>query len=120
MLTALCQIQARTAYLPQLQAQKNDYLSDIAKFNQLLGELQTHKNDVEGKISSRKSKLKTLEVQIASTTSDIESLKERVATQELSPEDVKRMVEKHENMEEVNIFSQVHIFIGSQSCKYHK
>lgn len=94
------QIQARTAYLPQLQAQKNDYLSDIAKFNQLLGELQAHKNDVEGKISSRKSKLKTLEVQIASTTSDIESLKERVATQELSPEDVKRMVEKHENMEE--------------------
>ena len=94
------QIEARTKYLPELRSQKEDYLSDIGKFEQLLDQLSSHKAGQESKISARRAELKKLETHIASTTADIASLKDRVANQELSPEDVKRMVEKRENMEE--------------------
>ena len=90
----------RRAYLPELQARKRDYQHDHAKFKQLIEQLIKHREQLDTKKTNRISELKKLENNITAIESELESLKHRIANQELSPDDVKRMTDKKEKLQE--------------------
>ena len=96
----IAEMDTRRAYLPELQAKKKDYQHDHGKFEQLIGQLIKHQATMESKKADRTAQMAKLDEQIAAAKADIAALKERVATQELSPDDVQRMTEKKEKLQE--------------------
>jgi kinetochore protein NDC80 len=88
------------AYLPELKVRKEEFLSDLNKFQQLIDQLEKHRDVMRGKTASRKSELERLDATIAAVEVDLTTLHARIDTQELSPDDVRRMVEKKEKLQE--------------------
>jgi kinetochore protein NDC80 len=93
------QLENRRAYLPELEKRKQDYQKDLGKFNQLIEQLEKHKEQLEGKAKTRDVELKKMQVNITTIKQEIESINERISTQEISPEDVKKMVAERESLE---------------------
>jgi kinetochore protein NDC80 len=94
------QVEARRAYLPELEAKKKDYLNDLGKFEQLVEELERHKEKLETQVKKRDAELSRLASGENSMEDEINALQNRVNTQELSPEDVKRMVAERERLQQ--------------------
>ena len=92
-------LMTRIEYLPKLREKKRDYLKDLAKFQQLVEQLEKHKEQLELKVSSRKVELSRVKSSIQSAEEEVEALKARVATQELSVTDVQRMNEEKERLQ---------------------
>lgn len=89
----------RMTYLPDLQEKKKVYSKDLGKFQNLIQELHKYKKELESKTSTRKSDLDRTTTALANVEREVEELRQRIATQELSPEDVRRLSEEREHIE---------------------
>ena len=96
----VAELESRTEKLSEVRKYKEDLTSDADKFKQLIETLESKKLHHETSITRRTMELAELNELNESTEKDIEALRIKVANQELQPEDVKRMVEKREKMEE--------------------
>lgn len=94
------QVESRRLRLPQLQEKQRDYEEDKVKFENLIEQLQKHKEQSEDKKTSRQAELEKLTASIASTEQDIASLKDTIANQELSPDDVLRMRQERTRLQQ--------------------
>lgn len=94
------EVENRRQYLPQLQEKKRDYEADKGKFETLIDQLYKHKESLETKVSSRKAELDKLLSNSALVQEDITALRAKIASQELSPEDVRRMLEEKEHLQD--------------------
>lgn len=90
----------RMTYLPGLQEKKKVYAKDLGKFQNLIQELQKYKKELESKTSTRKVDLDRTTTALANVDREVEELRQRIATQELSPEDVRRLSEEREHIED--------------------
>ena len=97
-------VQRRREELPLLQAREVDYEKDLVKFQQLVEQLERHKEQLEGKVAGREAELAQLDSSIGHINEELEALRTRINTQELSPDDVKRMRE-----------AQVHAFLVGEA-----
>lgn len=79
---------------------KKDYETDLGKFENLISQLEKHKEACQSKITSRESELEKTKQSIRNMEEHIDSLKEKIAGQELSPDDVKRMSEERAHLQE--------------------
>lgn len=93
-------VQKRREYLPELEAKEIDYLKDLGKFQQLVEQLENHKEQLDNKVSIKEQELQKLVASINSINQEIGSLRDRVETQELSPEDVKRMMAERDQLQQ--------------------
>ena len=93
-------VEKRREYLPQLQAKEKDYMRDLGKFQQLVEQLENHKEQLNSKVSLKEQELQNLLVSIKGVNIEIAGLRERVNNQELSPEDVKRMVAERDQLQQ--------------------
>jgi kinetochore protein NDC80 len=100
LLKEIAEVESRRLVLPQLQTKKRDYENDKGKFENLIAQLEKHKEACQSKIDSRMSELQKTKASIKTVDENIEVLKEKIAVQELSPEDVKRMSEEREHLQE--------------------
>ena len=100
LLKEIAEVESRRLVLPQLQAKKKDYENDMGKFENLINQLKKHKEACQAKIQSRQSELDKTNATIKATEENIHALKEKISVQELSPEDVKRMSEEREHLQE--------------------
>jgi kinetochore protein NDC80 len=93
------EIEKRRAYLPELGLKKKDYLRDLERFEQLIEQLRSHKDQVKQKVITRRSEVEKLKQSIDVIEADIVRLKDQISKQEISPEDVKRMINQREQLE---------------------
>ena len=93
-------VEKRREYLPELQAKEKDYMKDLGKFQQLVEQLENHKEQLDSKVAVKEQDLQKLLASIKSVTHEIDTLKERVNSQELSPEDVKRMMSERDQLQQ--------------------
>lgn len=93
-------IENQRSYLPELQKKKSDYEKDLEKFQQLIAQLQSHKDNMLQKVEARKTEVEKLRNTIANVENDIAALRERIAAQELSAEDVERMMQERRRVSE--------------------
>jgi kinetochore protein NDC80 len=93
------QVENRRLRLPQLKEKKKDYENDKAKFENLIDQLCKHKEAAEAKRAARQAELDKITTAISSTEQDIASLKDSISKQALSPEDVRRMSEEREHLQ---------------------
>lgn len=94
------EMDARRAFLPELAARKKDYQHDHGKFKLLIEQLVSHQSLLMTKKTDRTAEVCKLDAAIVAAQADIASLKEKVAHQELSPEDVLRMTERKDKLQE--------------------
>lgn len=93
-------IENQRSYLPELQNKKADYEKDLDKFQKLIAQLQEHKEGMMQKVESRTTEVEKLKNTIGNVDNDIGALRERIAAQELSAEDVERMVQERKRVSE--------------------
>ena len=93
-------VEKRREYLPELQIKEKDYMKDLGKFQQLVEQLENHKEQLDNKVSLKEQELQKLLVSIKNVNYEIETLRERVDSQELSPEDVKRMMAERDQLQQ--------------------
>lgn len=92
-------VQKRREELPVLQAREKDYEKDLTKFQQLVEQLERHKEQLEGQVAGREGELSKLQASISTLNHELDALRDRINTQELSPEDVKRMVGERDQLQ---------------------
>ena len=112
----IAEVEERRAHLPELLNKKNDYVKDMEKFKSLIQQLKKHKEQLESKAKDRQAELMKLEGVMVSLQDEIENIRQTIATQgssffqkftsnfswisiELSPDDVRRMMEEKERIE---------------------
>lgn len=93
-------VEKRREYLPELQAKEKDYVKDLGKFQQLVEQLENHKEQLDTKVALKEQELQKLLSSIKSVSHEIDALRERVDSQELSPEDVKRMMAERDQLQQ--------------------
>jgi kinetochore protein NDC80 len=93
-------VEKRREYLPELQAKEKDYVKDLGKFQQLVEQLENHKEQLDTKVALKEQELQKLLSSIKSVNHEIYALRERVDSQELSPEDVKRMMAERDQLQQ--------------------
>lgn len=93
-------VEKRREYLPELQAKEKDYVKDLGKFQQLVEQLENHKEQLDTKVALKEQELQKLLSSIKSVNHEIDALRERVDSQELSPEDVKRMMAERDQLQQ--------------------
>jgi kinetochore protein NDC80 len=93
-------VEKRREYLPELQAKEKDYVKDLGKFQQLVEQLENHKEQLDTKVALKEQELQKLLSSIKSVNHEIDALRERVDSQELSPEDVKRMIAERDQLQQ--------------------
>lgn len=79
--------------LPEAEKKKQDFIRDFAKFELFVSKLEEHNRGLQTKATSRKQELDRLNTAIAGMENECNHLQERVSNQELSQEDVKRMLQ---------------------------
>lgn len=94
------EVESRRLFLPQLQSKKKDYVNDMGKFENLIKQLQQHKESSETKINTRMADLEKTNASIKAVEENIDILKEKIHVQELSPEDVRRMSEEKDHLQQ--------------------
>ena len=77
--------------LPELFKKREDYATDLEQFQDLVRQMDEHKEALEQKVKERTAELKATNEQVDHMTSKIQVLKERVQGQELSVDDVRKM-----------------------------
>jgi SMC interacting uncharacterized protein involved in chromosome segregation len=77
--------------LPELFKKREDYATDLEQFEDLVRQMDEHKEALEQKVKERTAELKATNEQVDHMTSKIQVLKERVQGQELSVDDVRKM-----------------------------
>jgi kinetochore protein NDC80 len=97
---SIVDVEKRRSYLPELEGKEKDYLKDLAKFQELVGQLEAHKEKLDSKVSDREQELQKILAAISGANQEIETLRGRVDTQELSPEDVKRMMAERDQLQQ--------------------
>ena len=94
------EVENRRAYLPELENKRKDYQKDLGKFQQLIEQLEKHKDQLKSKTMGRQSEMDKLVANVSALKQEIDVLRERIAGQEISPEDVKRLVSERSRLEE--------------------
>lgn len=92
------EVQARRAYLPELEQRKKDYLKDLGKFEQLIDQLEKHREQLQSKTVAREVELKKMQSSSVAVQQEVNTLRDRISNQEISPEDVKRMIAERERL----------------------
>ena len=85
------ELQQRSGALQALQKREEDLRSDLAKFHQLIQQLNDHKDALEKKVESRAAELHSNNTDHRAVSDRCASLRTRISRQELSAEDVRRM-----------------------------
>lgn len=101
-------VESRRAYLPELEAKKKQWQRDLSKFELLVEELTTHRDQLTAKAGAREAELEQTTASVAAVQTEIAALRHRIATQELSPEDVRSMVAERERLEEAQRLASEH------------
>ena len=86
-------------YLPELIAKEKDYVKDLGKFQQLVEQLENHKEQLDNKVALKEQEHQKILAHIKNVNSEINALRSRVDSQELSPEDVKRMIAERDQLQ---------------------
>lgn len=92
------EIENKKFYLPQLQTKKLDYENDLVQFQDLITQLNKHKETLLSKKGVRQQEIEKLNSHLNSITEDIEGLKAKISNQSIHPEDVLRMTEEKEHL----------------------
>lgn len=92
-------LEDRLTYLPQLRERKRDYDRDLNKFEQLIAQLDKHKELLQSKVTARSTDLETLHASTIALETEISELSRTIAHQELSLEDINRMTEEQRRLE---------------------
>ena len=95
----IIEVEKRRDYLPQLEIKQKEYEKDKIKFEQLINQLEKHKEQIELKVIERKDELLKLKLALNNASNDVEELKTRIASQDLSPEDVKRLLAERDQLQ---------------------
>lgn len=74
-----------------LETQKQDYISDVAKFESVIKELQANKLELEDAVAVDQLELSSLQSELVKIARERESLKIQIENQELRPQEVLRM-----------------------------
>ncbi len=90
----------RRAELPELEEKKTAYISDLARFNALIEELEKYKSGLHQKTQHRETELQRLTSAVAAVKGEINLLTKKVHSQELSADDVEKLVAERERLEE--------------------
>ena len=77
--------------LPALSKKREDYATDLEQFEDLVRQMDEHKEALEQKVKERTAELATANEEVESKMRSIAALKERIQEQELSIEDVRKM-----------------------------
>jgi SMC interacting uncharacterized protein involved in chromosome segregation len=77
--------------LPALAKKREDYATDLEQFEDLVRQMDEHKEALEQKVKERTAELQAANEEVESMTSKIVVLKEKIQGQELSIDDVRKM-----------------------------
>lgn len=77
--------------LPALTKKREDYATDLEQFEDLVRQMDEHKEALEQKVKERTAELQAANEEVESMTSKIVVLKEKIQGQELSIDDVRKM-----------------------------
>ena len=102
----------RSAVLPELKEKKAAYVSDLGKFEGLIEQLEKHKTQLHQKTQDREAELERLTKSVTTVKDELSLLSKRVNSQELSADDVEKLVAERERLEE----QQQH---ASENCVAH-
>jgi len=80
-----------TYSLPELAKKREDYATDLEQFEDLVRQMDEHKEALEQKVKERTAELQNTNNEVERMTFKIKSLKERIQGQELSIEDIRKM-----------------------------
>jgi kinetochore protein NDC80 len=92
-------LEDRRAELPELEEKKLALISDLGKFATLIDQLQNHKVQLHQKTQDREAELERLSVSYMAVSEEISALTQRVHSQELSAQDVEKLVAERERLE---------------------
>jgi len=93
------QVERRRLQLPELERKKNEFLSDLTKYQTMVDQLDLKRSQWGNKVANRQAESENLVTSIHTTTAEIAELRKTIANQEISPEDVRRMLADHERIE---------------------
>eukprot|EP00605_Chrysophyceae_sp_TOSAG23-4_P001254 GSChrysophyteH1.ASY1.ANO1.1365.1 assembled CDS len=92
--------EGRRAILPELVDKRDAYISDLGKFETIIEQLEQFKTQQHQKTQDREAELERLTVSVATVKSELNHLTKRVNSQELSADDVEKLVAERERLEE--------------------
>lgn len=93
------QVERRRLQLPELERKKKEFLADLAKYQTMVDQLDLKRSQWGNKVANRQAESENLVASIQTTTAEIAELRNTIANQEISPEDVRRMLADHERIE---------------------
>jgi kinetochore protein NDC80 len=97
---AIAAAENRSATIPELEDKKAAYISDLGKFEGLIEQLEKHKTQLHQKTQDREAELERLTTSVAAVKEELGALSQRVNSQELSADDVEKLVAERERLEE--------------------
>jgi len=97
----LAGLQAAGSSVPALKARKDDYVSDLGKFQELIKQLETRHSNALAKEQERQDELEAAKAARSAAQASLEATQAAVAAQELSPADVEALKAKKERLREV-------------------
>ena len=77
--------------LPALAKRREDYATDLEQFEDLVRQMDEHKEALEQKVKERTAELQAANEEVENMLSKIAALKDRIQGQELSIDDVRKM-----------------------------
>jgi len=86
--------------LPELAKKREDYATDLEQYEDLVRQMNEHKEALEQKVKERAAELQTTNHDVERMTFKIVALKERVQGQEVSVEDARKMENEQRHMKE--------------------
>lgn len=92
-------VERRRLQLPELERKKNEFLGDLTKYQTMVDQLDLKRSQWGNKVANRQAESENLVTSIQTTTAEIAELRNTIAKQEISPEDVRRMLADHERIE---------------------
>lgn len=77
--------------LPALTKKRDDYETDLEQFEDLVRQMDEHKEALEQKVKERTAELTAVNSEVESMTSKVVAMKEMIQGQELSVDDIRKM-----------------------------
>lgn len=84
-------LRSETSPLAAEAAKRNDFLSDVDKFSQLIGKLEAHRGVILSKLAETRAEEKEKQAMLASLSAERAAVQQVISSQSIHPEDVERM-----------------------------
>lgn len=87
--------------LPELAKKREDYATDLEQFEDLVRQMDEHKEALEQKVKERTVELASTNQEVERMMAKVAALKEKVQQQELSIDDVRKMESEQQRVKEM-------------------